>query len=160
MKLADINECVTIWGPVSDKAVLKLKEENGLVIVPENRPYMLGLRHNIPALKKSGINCLYCSDNMLGLLLYKGKIKKGILFYKEEKDDGFLGVCGSLYFSLLCKMHNVGLEYFAAGAFDLSELDIDASTLDTGGFIAAANKESYVINANDEYIIKEKIHEF
>ena len=65
----------------------QLRQSANLVIVPENRPFMLGLKRNCPALKRDNIRFVYCNDNALSLLFYKGKIIKTMIFYKEKKDQ-------------------------------------------------------------------------
>lgn len=152
MKLIDINDAVLIWGIVSQAGLLELKQEGRMVLVPENRPYLLGLKRNIPLLEKEGINFVYCADNVLGLLFYKGKIKKTILFYEEKTKKAIVGICGSLYVSLLSKFHNVPVKPILQGDFSLELLDKDASTLDGKSFIRDEDKKNCVIKADDELV--------
>ena len=151
MKLEDIKRAVIIWGAVSPEGISELKKES-LVIIAENRPFLLGLKHNIPLLKGAGINFLYCADNVLGFLLYKDKIKKTYLFYREKSKEGLTGVCGSLYIYLLNKLHNVPLKFMAGGEIDFASLDKNVSTLGGRDFILQGKGCGCIIEANNELI--------
>ena len=151
MKLEDIKRAVIIWGAVSPEGISELEKEP-LVIVAENRPFLLGLKHNIPLLREAGINFLYCTDNVLGFLLYKGKIEKTYLFYREKSEKGLIGTCGSLYIYLLSKLHNVPLKVMTGGEIDLVNSDKDASTLGGKDFILQDKGCGCIIEANDELI--------
>ena len=155
MKLIDIKNAILIWGAMSKEALSQMKEEDLLVLVPENRPYLLGLKHNIPLLKENNINFVYCTDNMLGILFYQERIKKVLLFYKGLKDGRAVGLCGSYYVALLGKLHNIPVEVQRGVDFDSSSLDNDVSTLGGKGFILEENKQDYVLKAKDEGILEE-----
>jgi len=155
MKLADINNAVLVWGPVSEQGLSCLKEKAKLVIVAENRPYLTGLLHNAPLLKKKGIDFVYCNDSALGLLFYKKKISEVVIFYKEEKDSGFLTYSGSLYAALLAKLHGVSVRLFPAEKLNTEVLDKDASALEGKTFILEENGSNYIIEAEEEFIGQE-----
>jgi len=152
MNLAEINKATLIWGPVSREGLDYLSKESSLVVVPEGRPYLLGLNYNIPLIKERSINLVYCTDNTLGLLFYQGKIKETILFYKKKQADGLIGICGSLYVALLSELHQVLVKSFPQGVCNWENIDKDASTLEARGFIMEENKEDYLIEPNDELI--------
>ena len=151
MKLEDIKRAVIIWGAVSSEGISELKKEP-LVIVAENRPFLLGLKHNIPLLREAGINFLYCTDNIPGFLLYKGKIEKTYLFYREKSEQGLIGVCGSLYMGLLSKLHNVPIKFMAGSKIDLVNSDKDASTLGGRDFVFQNYKKMCIIGSDEELI--------
>lgn len=151
MKLNDINNAVLVWGVVSDEGMKRLKEQNCIVIVAENRPYLIGLKHNIPLLKKEKVNFVYCTDNMLGLLFYKGKIKKTFVFCKQRKEEN-IGICGSLYVCLLSSLHNVQVEIVPQAEVDFEGLDRDVSSLGARGFVLEEYKQGCIIEADDEVL--------
>ncbi|MBN2119834.1 MAG: hypothetical protein JW734_02095 [Candidatus Omnitrophica bacterium] len=152
MKLVNAGKFILVWGPVSQEGLEELKREGLPVLVPENRPFLLGLKHNIPLFKESNINFVYCTDNMLGLLFYKGKIKKTFLFYRESDEQALAGICGSLYVALLSKLHNVRVEILNEAKVDLDRLDVDASSLEGKNFILQENKEEYIIENDYELV--------
>jgi len=84
VKLNALKNLILIWGPLSEEAAQELKKEGSLVLVAENRPSLLGLKHNIPILKKEQVDFVYCTDNALGFLFYKQKIKKTLIFCIPE----------------------------------------------------------------------------
>lgn len=133
MKIKDVNRLTLIWGGLSKEGLSYLRNKankhNFVVLVPENRPYLLGLNYNIPLLEKEKIDLIYCSDNMLGFLFYKEKIEETILFCKEMAEKEVLGICGSLYVALLSKLHNIPVKVFLQGKVDFSGRDKDASAL-------------------------------
>ena len=145
MKLDALKDAVLVWGPLSEEAVKRLKAEAGPILVAECRPSLLGLKHNLPLLKKAGIDFVYCPDNGLGLLFYKKKINKTLI-------SGDKGISGSLYAALLSKIHNVPLEIIAQGPAGLKDLDRDASTLEGKDFILEVDKEEYIIEPGQEII--------
>ena len=157
MKLADINNAVLVWGALSEQGIESLKKEGKSVIVAEGRPYLIGINYNIPLLKKEKIDFIYCVDNTLGLLFYKKKIAKTFLFYKEKKENGLLGPCGSLYAALLSKLHKINIEIFSQGAADLTILDKNSAILGGKPFILEEDKNSYIIEANDELVPAEAL---
>lgn len=151
MRLEDINNTLLIWGPLSEQGIGKLKEEKSLVVVPENRPYLIGIKHNTFLLKQNNVPFVYCTDNMLGFLFYKKKIRKTLLFYKESKKEGVICVCGSLYVALLSRLHGVPIELFPQGSTSSNYLDEDASTL-AGKKVILDGKENFVEKPTDELI--------
>ena len=87
MKIKEINHLTLIWGGLSKEGLSYLRNKANknkvVILVPENRPYLLGLKYNIPLLEKEKIPLVYCTDNMLGFLFYKEKIEETVLFCKE-----------------------------------------------------------------------------
>ena len=124
------------------------------VLVPENRPFMIGLLHNIPLLKKNGIRSVYCTDNMLGFLFYKRKINELLLFCKEVHEKEMTGYSGSLFAVLLAKLHGAGIRVFHQDEFPANFADTDASTLSGKKFITPG-QEHLVCGPEDERIEKD-----
>lgn len=155
MRLDDIERMTIAWGPISEAAVFEFRKESSLILVPEGRPYLLGLKYNIPLLKRENINFVYCTDNALGLLFYKGKIKQTLIFYRDKRNDGILSVTGSLYIALLSKLHNVPIKVSCAGGVDFGNLDKNTSTLDGRDFILGETKKDYIIESDLEFIPQE-----
>jgi len=46
--MSKVENAVLIWGPVSSEGINYLRFQGKEVVVCENRPYLLGLRHNHP----------------------------------------------------------------------------------------------------------------
>ncbi|MCM8773834.1 MAG: hypothetical protein NC820_03760 [Candidatus Omnitrophica bacterium] len=151
MKLKDISSSLFVWGAISEDGLNYIKDKNKIVIVPENRPYLIGLKWNVPLLESKGIRFVYCTDNMLGILLFKRKIDELVIFYREVNDSGMFGICGSLYVSILSKLHNLSIKTFPQGRIDLSYFDEDASKLGGKKFITQESDNSVVI-PEDEFI--------
>lgn len=154
MKLDKIEKAVLVWGPVSSQGLARIRQTGWLVIVAENRPGMIGLRHNLNQLKEAGINCVYCNDNALGLLFAQGKIFKTAVFYKAKNEKGIQGFCGTLYAVLLSRLHNVGVEFFPApeGFIDPGG---NASNLSGRKLIIENKTDEFVVETQDELIAEE-----
>ena len=152
MKLKNIQDATIIWGMATEEVVSQLKEDKNLVIVPENRPYLIGLKHNIPLLGSKNIEFIYCTDNTLGLLFYKNKIKKVVVFCKEIGNKGITGLCGSLYVALLSKLHDIPIEIYMQENSEVVFKDNDSATLAGKNFIMQEEKEGCIIEAKDEFI--------
>jgi methylthioribose-1-phosphate isomerase len=152
MKLEGVKNAVLIWGALSAEGITKLKQERKLVIVPEHRPFMLGLKYNCPRLRKAEIKFVYCTDNTLGLLFYKGKIVKTMLFYKEKQEQAIVGVAGSLYVALLSKLHKIPIEIIPAPELAQDIFEGDAAALGGRKFILVEDKQEYVVKPEDELI--------
>ena len=149
MKLEDLNNLILIWGVLSKDSLGLFKEET--ILVPENRPFLYGLKYNIPLLKENNIPFVYCTDNMIGHFFYRKKIKKTYLFYKEKIREGFIGPCGSLYAGLLSRLHNVKVDAFLGAEVNFDNIDRDASTLSGKEFISLGSKE-WAERGSDELI--------
>jgi methylthioribose-1-phosphate isomerase len=153
MRLDDLKEnCLLIWGAISDHGLEQLKEEGRLVVVPENRPYMTGLIHNAPLLGRHGVDFVYCTDNMLGLLFYKNKIIETFLFYRKIEENGVTGVSGSLYAALLSRLHGVPVRTMPQADLDLAGPDSDASSLCGKKFVMDQNQIDSVVSPDDELV--------
>lgn len=103
-----------MWGTPSNKEIETIKERVETnrdlgVLVPEMRPHCFGLEM-AKRLKKKGIKHVYATDNMLGILFYKQKVKEVLFFYNDFIDGYVVGICGSLYVSLLAHVHNVPIK--------------------------------------------------
>ncbi|MCM8757701.1 MAG: hypothetical protein NC900_04370 [Candidatus Omnitrophica bacterium] len=151
MRLNEFDQAILVWGIISSESIAQLKSENTLIAVSEMRPYLVGLKHNIPLLKKADIDFFYCTDNMLGFLFYKNKIKKTLLFYKELKPQGLVGICGSLYVSLLSKLHSIPVQIIPQGKFNFKSSDLDALSLD--GKCLILKKDINFVEAPKEEIV-------
>lgn len=152
MKLVNIKNAILIWGALSSEAIEKLKQEQRIIIVPEHRPFMMGLKYNCPRLRKSEVPFVYCTDNTLGLLFYKNKIKKTIFFYKEKTDKGIVGFSGSLYVIFLSKLHAVPVEIMQGPESIQGNFETDASTFGGKKIILANDKQEYTVPCADELI--------
>ena len=150
MKLKQIKKSILIWGTVSQEGINQLKNEKELVIVPELRPYLIGLLHNVPLLKREGLSFVYCTDNMLGYLFYKDKIKKTIIFYKELTPQGIVGVCGSLYVGLLSHLHKVPIKILPEGKITYNFKDFSAKTLLGKNFVL--EKDNFFVEPKEELV--------
>ncbi len=156
MKLVDVNNAVLVWGPVSTQGLAALRREDALVVVPEQRPYLIGLVQTIPLLDKEGIKFFYCSDTVVGFLCSKKKIRKAYFFYQDKTAEGALwAISGSLYFSLLCKLHAIPLELLRQGEFISKTLDQNAATLAKRGFLVTGDKNECIIEPALELVTGE-----
>jgi len=149
MKIEELNNPILIWGLLSKESLKLFKGRT--VLVAENRPFLYGLKHNIPLLKEHNIPFIYCTDNMLGYLFYKNKIKKTFIFYKEKTKEGFLAPGGSLYVSLLSRLHDVPVGPFLGAKVNFGDTDIDASTLG-GKEIISGDVKRWAEPSKDEVI--------
>jgi hypothetical protein len=131
---------------------MELRRQRNLVILPENRPFMLGLKYNMSILKRAELSFVYCTDNTLGMLFYKNKIAKTMIFYKTKTDQGITAIAGSLYAAMLSKLHNVPISIFLQGNAPAGLFKDDVSVLGGKAFIAAPNKADSIIPADDEFI--------
>lgn len=149
MELSKVIDAILIWGPVSPQGFMVLRKEIGLVVVPENRPFLIGLRQNAYAFRRESIPYVLCPDNAIGLLLYKKKIRKTIIFAKDIQGSSITGVCGSLYAALLSKLHGVPVEVMLAGNFNYAGSDKDAGVMASKKIINSADCDN-VIAPQDE----------
>ena len=133
MRVADIRSAILFWGILSEEAVIYLKEkaQEGFVLInPELRPYLLGLRWNRDVLQAAGLRFLYCTDNMLGHLFYRRKVKEVLILYQEKAERGYVCLSGSLYVYELAKYHKVKIKFISGTELNLDKFsDRDASTL-------------------------------
>ena len=149
MKTAELNDAVLLWGCASENEVSDLLDS--MLLVPENRPFMYGLRNNLPMLKQFDAKHVYCTDNMIGALYAKGKIRDTIVFYRQRISPGvFLCPTGSLYVCLLSKLHDVDVLFRPQGN-PRAPTDRDASTLEGRTFILEKDR-AFVIKPEDEIV--------
>ncbi len=151
MKVEKIDKAILIWGPISEEALESIRKNKTVVVVPENRPYLIGINYNVPLLKKEKIKFVYCTDNMLGWLFYKNKVRKTYLFYKKKEERGIIGWCGSLYVILLNSIHNIPVEIFAENKVKYDFVDKDASTINGKSFILKEDNK-FVEEPSDEFV--------
>jgi hypothetical protein len=114
MRLDEMKEGLLLWGLPPRQRIAEIKKQiaaaQGLyVLVPEMRPYLFGLEV-AKRLTKESIKHVYATDNMLGILFFKQKIKEVLFFYKDLTDKKFWGICGSLYVCLLARLHHVPIK--------------------------------------------------
>ena len=111
MRLKEVKGVVLLWGLPSDNGLADIKSKAQTardlhVLVPEMRPHCFGLEI-AKRLRKEGIKHTYATDNMLGILFYKEKVKEVRFFYKDIIGPHAVGICGSLYTCLLAHLHGV-----------------------------------------------------
>jgi hypothetical protein len=119
MLLNELGELILLWGVPPNQEMDEIKKKvqatrGASVLVPEMRPHLLG---SVIAkkLQREKIKHVYVTDNMLGILFYKQKIKEVLFFYKERKDHHWWGINGSLYVCLLAHMHKVPIQPLQGG---------------------------------------------
>ena len=66
-----------------------------------------------------------------------------------------MGICGSLYMSLLSKLHKVEVKTILGEQVPLEAQDKDASTFGQADFILEENKRGCIIRADEELISPE-----
>jgi len=157
MRLGAIINAVLVWGAVSPDGLEKLRQEKSMFVVPENRPYMLGLKRNCPLFKKENLRFVYCTDNVLGLLFYKKKIKKTAVFYKEKTENSVIGIPGTLYAVMLSRLHDVPVEFLPADPSAASFYEGDSAQLGGRVFVSADDRQKCVVTAADEIISEQEI---
>jgi len=150
MRLEEIKRLFLIWGMPSEKGIRELeaavKNDKDLsIFVPEMRPYLLGLEI-AKILQRQDIPHIYGTDNMLGLLFYKRKIKETIFFYKHKTKTTFSGICGSLYVCLLSTLHHVPIRTLEGGKINLANFPKDASSLNGYVFLKSKNAATKAID--------------
>ena len=114
MRLSDVEGLVLLWGIPSHHGIEAIKERVGAnrdlyFLVPEMRPHCLGLEV-AKRLNKEDIKHVYATDNMLGILFFKNKVKEVLFFYKEMTDHEIIGISGSLYVCLLAHVHTIPIK--------------------------------------------------
>ena len=149
MKTSDLNGAVLIWGCASPAFAGSAR--GCRIIVPENRPFLYGLLHNLPLLEESGSDLLYCTDNMIGSLLFRGKIDRTVVFHRKEVEPGrFLCPPGSSYAYLLSRLHGVDVVFMPQGDCRPGP-DAGAGTLAGKPFVPDADA-CFVLDPEDELI--------
>ena len=79
MRIEKLKDLILIWGNISPYGIRHIKSEilynnSSMVLIPEMRPYLLGLKI-AETLNKEGIDHVYATDNMISFLFYRGKIE-------------------------------------------------------------------------------------
>ena len=143
MKLHEIHNAVLVWGAIGKESISELKDEQALVIVVEKRPECVGIRHNLPLLQKEGIPAVYCTDTMIGTLLYAQKIKKTYIYTDRDQDDGR----ENTYVFLLSRLHGVPVENRRPGVVAAADPDRDAGSLGGSNFIVDERSKKYIIGS-------------
>ncbi len=128
MRVDELSPSPVIWGiPRFD--ISELVGERSRIVVPEMRPYMLGVYvlNMFPYLRGRAV---YITDNMLGHLAFRGKLTLGCLFFIEDLGDGVLAPPGGLYFVRILSFHGVPLLLREGVNLDPSQFkDRDAGSL-------------------------------
>ena len=150
MRLNELEQVVLLWGLPSNNGIGEIKEQTEAdrdlhILVPEMRPHCLGLEV-AKRLNKEDIKHTYATDNMLGILFYKNKVKEVLFCYKKLTDHEIIGICGSLYVCLLAHIHNVPIKPLQGNAIIRSAQT--ASLLDEHMCLQSND----VLKAADEYI--------
>jgi hypothetical protein len=114
MRLNEIKNGLLLWGMPSYQGMAEITkdieaEKEMTVLVPEMMPYCFGLAI-AKRLQEAGIKCAYTTDNMLGILFYKNKVRTMVFFYKKLTNHHMVGICGSLYVCMLAHLHNVPIK--------------------------------------------------
>ena len=114
MRLNEMKEGLLLWGLPPRQGIAEIKEQlaaaQGLyILVPEMRPSLFGLEI-ARRLTKENIRHVYATDNMLGILFSKHKVKEVLFFYKDITKHHYSGICGSLYVCLLAHLHGVSIK--------------------------------------------------
>jgi methylthioribose-1-phosphate isomerase len=151
MRLSDVERLVLLWGLPSNHGIRGIKERAEAdrdlhILVPEMRPHCLGLEV-AKRLNEEGIKHTYATDNMLGILFFKNKVKEVLFFYKELTDHEIIGICGSLYVCLLAHVHTIPIKPVRGG-------DSIAGTSQAASSLDEYMRLQYngVLEAADEYI--------
>ena len=155
MDIDRAKKLIVVWGKVSEEGALWIAEQNQRVLVPEQRPYLLGLKYNAGVLESENIDWVYCTDNVLGLMFYEKRIDKVCLFCESIGGDKVEILSGGLYIALLAKIHNIPRHIFLQASFDLSSYDRDASTIERKDFILDDSLNKYIIEPETETIHEE-----
>jgi hypothetical protein len=155
MKIRELNDVIVIWGVVSSAGISYLKEQTRntatIVVVPENRPFLIGVHHTIPLLKQEKIPFTYCTDNMVGFLFSQGKTREVLLFCQDMDEQTARGPCGSVFVTYLARLHQVPVKLLREGESTAHFLDRDASTL-AGKKVVLPGQEHCIELAHDEFI--------
>ncbi len=154
MNLENLNKSILVWGALSEEATAYLKSKQKSVIVSENRPFLIGIKHNKDKLIQAKIDFVYCTDNMLGFLFYKKRIEEVVLCYKKKDDMGIVAITGTLFAVTLARLHNIKVRVFSEGDLDYSRLDKDSITLD-GKTLAIDEDKEFFEPVKDEFIEKD-----
>ncbi|MBD3245778.1 MAG: hypothetical protein GF333_02080 [Candidatus Omnitrophica bacterium] len=129
MKLADIDQGILVWGPVSEEGLDRLQAEGRLAVAAECRPFLVGLRYNVPRLQARGIRFVYCPDEAVGLLCGQGRLGKTFLFLRRFDRDTLTGLSGVGLAYVLSRLHGITIEEFLQGPLPAENWDPDAATL-------------------------------
>ena len=114
MRLNEMKEGLLLWGLPPRQGIAEIKKQIAAaqelyVLVPEMRPSLCGLEV-ARRLAEENIRHVYATDNMLGFLFFKHKVKEVLFFYKDLTKQQFSGICGSLYVCLLARLHRVPIK--------------------------------------------------
>jgi methylthioribose-1-phosphate isomerase len=104
------------------------REQASHVLVPEMRPGLWGVREVTRELLKRDIPTTLISDNMIGMLLARGEVRRMYMFYLGMSQAGPKGICGSLLAVQLARLHDIPVELIEGGKATSLALDSDVST--------------------------------
>lgn len=150
MNIERLKGSILAWGVLDTAAAQYVQGLKKTVIVPEMRPSCAGMFRNIPLLTRQKVACAYCTDNMLGILFYQGRIEETLLVYSREDARGITAPSGSSYVSVLSRAHGVKIRLHKGDVLDYNAVfkDRDARTLCGRTFYADAD----AVTARDEEI--------
>jgi methylthioribose-1-phosphate isomerase len=146
MKLVNIDPISLIWGYPS-VSFLKATKGN-MFFVPEMRPSLAGLVISESLCREN--KTVYITDNMLGILFYKKKIKDIFFFYKYKKNNMYTGICGSLYVYALAKAHNVSIMLYEGENNKITEKKEIRNEFPFANYYIEALDESFYLEVNYE----------
>jgi hypothetical protein len=158
MKIDETGELFLLAGvanPASLKEASQILSEgkDSSILIPELRPYLIGLNYHVPILKELGIPFIYVTDNMVGYLFSKKKIIKTIFFYEENTDKGLWGATGSLYFCLLSILHKVPIDTFPGKSIKSEEFsDKDVKSIHGTPLITDEKSANYITPPKRELV--------
>jgi hypothetical protein len=157
MKLNDIENAVLLWGCVGEEAFDEVIPPGALIVVPEQRHFLHGLKHTVPLVQKRGARFVYCPDPALGLLFFQGRIEKSVIAYRQKLKEGVRAWSGGLYVALLSRFHGRPVAFTASSQECGEVCDKDASTIEGENFVLAENIDCSIIEAQDEFISWEEV---
>ncbi len=158
MKIEQVNNALLVWGLLEEKTTAYIRQQERMVVIPEMRPFFIGVRHNLPLLKMRNPAMTYCTDNMLGLLFFRQAVAELLLVYTKEEARGIVAPSGSLYAGMLARLHGVKISLHQGPVLNYNTLfkDTDASSLCGKKFFPNAA----AVAPAEEYIDYEELKEY
>lgn len=91
------------------------KQSPARIFVLEGRPHLQAANTSTFELNKRGITPILISDNMAGLLFYKGILKEVWVAYHHADKTGVVCCVGALILAILAKTHQVPFFCYPSG---------------------------------------------
>jgi len=133
MNIEQVDNALLVWGPLDEKSAAYVQRQKRIIVVPEIRPFLIGMRYNLLLLKMRNPGTVYCTDNMLGLLFFKQAIAELLLVYTKEDSRGVTAISGSLYAATLARLHAVKISLHPGPVLNYNALFKDADALSLCG---------------------------